>query len=129
VNLGAASFPAGTGGATAQDHTAVATKGPAMSDPSAQYAPPRSSAAGGRPYVIAGFVCALIAVGFLPIVLGPAAIVLGFLAHRKRDPLGRWVMIAGAIGMILGFVVGALVFAESQESAAPTLAAALGQSR
>ena len=100
-----------------------------MSHPSADYSPPRSSAAGGRPYVIAGFICAVVAVGFLPIVLGPIAVVLGFLAHRKHDPMGRWVMIVGVVGMLLGFALAALLFAESQEQAAQALSQALGQPR
>ncbi len=100
-----------------------------MSNPSAEYSPPRPSAAGGRPYVIAGFICAIVAVVLLPIVLGPIAVVLGFLAYRKNDPMGRSVMIAGVVGTLLGVVLGALIFAGSQEQAALALAEAVAQSR
>ena len=100
-----------------------------MSNPSADYSPPRSSTAGGRPYAIAGFFCAVVAVVFLPIVLGPIAVVLGHLAHRKSDPMGRWVMVAGVVGMLLGLALGALVFAESQEQAALALAQAVALRR
>jgi len=92
-----------------------------VSNSSAEYAPPRSSSRAGRPYVIAGFICAAVAIVFLPIVLGPVAVVLGFLAHRKGDRLGRWVMAAGVVGMVLGFALGALVFAEAQRQGALAL--------
>ncbi len=73
--------------------------------------------------MLIGFVCALVAVFFLPIVLGPVAVVLGVVAHRKRDPLGRWVIAAGVLGTVLGFALGALVFAKVQPSALGVLAA------
>ncbi len=73
--------------------------------------------------MLAGFVCAAVAVFFLPIVLGPVAVVLGLVAHRKGDPLGRWVMAAGVLGTVLGFALGALVFAKVQPSALVALTA------
>ena len=95
-----------------------------MSHPSTDYPPPpAASQSGGRPYALAGFVCAAVAVFFLPIVLGPAAVVLGFVAHRKGDPLGRWAIAAGVLGTVLGFALGALVFAEVQQSALAALTA------
>lgn len=92
---------------------------------SAEYAPPSASASAGRPYVIAGFICAAVAVFLIPIVLGPAAIVLGIVAHRKRDPLGRWVIVAGVVGLALGLALGALVLhkVKQQQALAPVHAA------
>ena len=73
--------------------------------------------------MLVGFLCAAVAVFFLPIVLGPVAVVLGFVAHRKGDPLGRWVIGAGVLGTVLGFALGALVFAKLQQSALAALTA------
>ena len=89
-----------------------------MSHPSTDYAPPTTSASAGRPYAIAGFICAAIAVFLLPIVLGPIAIVLGVVAHRKGDPLGRWTIAAGVVGLALGFALGALVLHKVKEQSA-----------
>lgn len=82
---------------------------------STEYAPPSSSTSAGRPYAIAGFICAAVALLFLPIVLGPIAIVLGIVAHSKRDPLGRWVIVAGVVGLAVGLALGALVLHKVQQ--------------
>ena len=100
-----------------------------MSHSSSPYAPPSPTAQGSRPYVVAGFLCAVVAVFFLPIVLGPIAVVLGFLAHRKGDRTGRWVMVAGVLGTVLGFVLGALVFAQTTDSTALHALGAVAQTR
>jgi len=86
-----------------------------MSNPSADYAPRTTSGSPGRPYAVAGFICAVVAVFFLPIVLGPVAIALGIVAHLKGDPLGRWAIAAGAAGLVLGFALGALVLHKAKQ--------------
>jgi len=58
---------------------------------------------------VIGFVCAAIAVVFLPVVFGPAAIVLGFVAQRRGDPLATYVAIAGVIGLVAGVTLAAIV--------------------
>lgn len=88
-----------------------------MSQPASEYAPPRESARAGRPYAIGAFVCAVVAVFFLPIVLGPVAVVLGVVAYRKGDRLGRWAIAAGVLGTVLGFALGALVFNATKDGA------------
>jgi len=89
-----------------------------MSHPSADYAPPATSSSQGRPYAIAAFICAAVAVVLLPIVLGPIAIVLGVVAHSKGDPLGKWAIAAGVAGLALGFALGALVLNKAKEQSA-----------
>ncbi len=91
-----------------------------------QYAPPRPGSrgtGGGRPYAIGAFVCAVVAVFFLPVVLGPVAIVLGVVAHRKGDPLGRWAVVAGVVGLAAGLALGTLAAAKVHSSALALLRA------
>ena len=66
-----------------------------------------------RTMTIIGFVCAIVAILFLPILFGPAAIVLGIVAYRKGDRLGMWAAIAGAVCMIAGFAIGVALFASN----------------
>ncbi|TDC86391.1 hypothetical protein E1292_47990 [Nonomuraea deserti] len=58
---------------------------------------------------IIGFVCAAVAVLFIPILFGLAGIVLGIVGHTRGEPLGKWAAVAAGVGMILGFVLGILV--------------------
>ncbi|MFC9432567.1 hypothetical protein [Nocardia sp. NPDC057030] len=70
--------------------------------------PQRTS--GSQVFSIIGFVCAVIAVLFCPILFGPAGIVLGIVGHNKGEPLGKWAAITAGVTMIIGFLVGFLVF-------------------
>ncbi|WP_029900424.1 DUF4190 domain-containing protein [Nocardia brasiliensis] len=69
--------------------------------------PPRS---GSQVFSIVGFVCAVISVLFCPILFGPAGIILGIIGHTKGEPLGKWAAIAAGVGMVIGFLVGFLLF-------------------
>ena len=71
---------------------------------------------GARTMTIIGFVCAAISLLFLPIVFGPAAIVLGIVAYKKGDRLGMWAAVAGAAGLVIGMVLGMLVFAANNNA-------------
>ncbi|WP_345493289.1 hypothetical protein [Nocardia callitridis] len=64
----------------------------------------------GKVYSILGFVCAVIAILFCPILFGPAGIILGVVGHNNGEPLGKWAAIAAGVGMVLGFVLEFLVF-------------------
>ncbi|MGK8522156.1 hypothetical protein ACRS6B_11650 [Nocardia asteroides] len=70
--------------------------------------PPRQP--GSQVYSIIGFVCAVTAVLFCPILFGPAGIILGIVGHNKGESLGKWAAIAAGVGMVIGFVVGFVVF-------------------
>lgn len=63
----------------------------------------------GRTLSIIGFVLAGIALFLFPPVFGIAGAIVGYLGHRKGDPLGKWAagasIAAVVVGMILGFVV------------------------
>ncbi len=63
-----------------------------------------------RVMTILAFVFAAVAVLFLPIIFGPVAIVLAIIAMRKGDPLAKAALIAAIVGMIAGFVLGAVVY-------------------
>lgn len=61
----------------------------------------------GRTLSIVAFVLAAVAVFIVPIILGPIAAILGGVAMRKGDSLGRWALAAGIAATIIGMVVGA----------------------
>ncbi|MBF6466600.1 hypothetical protein IU427_15630 [Nocardia beijingensis] len=61
-------------------------------------------------YSIIGFVCAITAVLFCPMLFGPAGIILGIIGNNKGESLGKWAAIAAATGMVIGFIVGFAVF-------------------
>jgi hypothetical protein len=77
----------------------------AGAEPDAGYPPPRMPRPAGRGLAIAGLVVAVVAfLAFPP--LGVVSAVLGALARRKGDPLGRWVVFAGIIAAVAGAIVG-----------------------
>jgi len=59
---------------------------------------------------VGGLVCGILALGFCPILLGPAGIALGAVAVKKGDQKG-WIAVGVSIaGMLAGFVIGAAFF-------------------
>ena len=72
-----------------------------------------ASNSSARTMTIIGFICAAVSLLFLPIVFGPAAIVLGILAKSKGDPLGQWAAVAGALCMVAGMALGAWVMTQN----------------
>lgn len=72
--------------------------------------PPASSTANeGRPWTIAGLVCAIVALIFLPIVLGPLGAFLGFKGQAKGDPKGRLVGIGAIVATFVGMAISLAV--------------------
>lgn len=63
----------------------------------------------GNGLAIAAIVMGALALLFLPIILGPAAIICGGIAMRRGQPLGRVGLMVGVIGMVAGFILGAIV--------------------
>ena len=64
----------------------------------------------GRIYSIIGLVCAIISLLFIPILFGPAAIILGIIARKKGDlNFGLIVIILGAVFMVIGMILGIAV--------------------
>ncbi|WP_336206626.1 hypothetical protein [Nonomuraea sp. LPB2021202275-12-8] len=58
---------------------------------------------------IIGFVCAAIALLFIPILFGIAGIVLGIVGHTRGESLGKWAAITAGVTMIVGMVLGYIV--------------------
>ncbi|CAN5796235.1 hypothetical protein BH20ACT6_BH20ACT6_04920 [soil metagenome] len=52
----------------------------------------------------------MIAVFFLPPLFGIAGIVLGAIAVRKGERLGWWAVGVSIAGLVLGLILGAVVF-------------------
>ena len=70
------------------------------------YTPTRHSATGARVCTILGFVCAVVAVLFLPPVLGLVGLVLGLVGGMLGDrPLGWYAAVAGIVGGVLGMIL------------------------
>jgi hypothetical protein len=61
-----------------------------------------------RALSIAGIVLGLLSVVLLPVVVGPAAAVCGYLGQRNGDRLGTWSMGVAVVGMIVGLVLQGL---------------------
>ena len=55
----------------------------------------------------------MVGIAFIPILLCPIGGVLGFLAYRQGESLGRVTMIVAGICLVLGFVLGAVVLTAS----------------
>lgn len=68
-----------------------------------------SASSAARICAIVGFVCAAISLLFIPIVFGPAAIILGIIATVKGDRLGKWTIIAGVVGFVGGIALAAAI--------------------
>ena len=63
----------------------------------------------GNTLSIIGIVCGVLAVLILPIVFGPAGLVLGFIGRSKGERLSTIAIIVAAVGMVLGLVLGYLI--------------------
>jgi hypothetical protein len=63
-----------------------------------------------RVFVILAFVFGAVAILFLPIIFGPAAIILAVIGLQKGDPLGRWAVGFAIAATIAGFALGFLVY-------------------
>lgn len=67
----------------------------------------------GKVLAILGFVFGAVAILFLPILFGPAGIICSAISMSKREPLGKPALIFSIAATILGFILGAVVFAAS----------------
>lgn len=68
----------------------------------------------GRGLTIGAWVCAGLAVLILPIIVGPAGMVLGLLASAKGDRAGRWAALGALGGMILGLLLALWAYRATQ---------------
>ena len=75
--------------------------------------PTTSASSGARVLSILAIVFGGLAVLFMPILFGPAGIVCGAIGTSKGDRLGKVGLIVAVVGMIAGFVLGALVYSST----------------
>jgi hypothetical protein len=63
----------------------------------------------GRSFTIASVVCSVIALIFLPIILGPLGIIFGFVGHARGDRYGKWAGIFGIVATVVGMLLSYIV--------------------
>lgn len=72
---------------------------------------PASAGSSARILSIVGAVLGAVSILFVPIILGPAGAVLGFIGYAKGDkPLGLYVGIGSLIAMVIGMALGVMVW-------------------
>jgi hypothetical protein len=88
------------------------------SNPQHPAPPPYAAAqqATGNTLSIIGIVLGCIAVVFCPPGFGIAGIVLGIIGNSKGERLGKVAIIVSAVGLVLGLVLGAIVFTSMRDS-------------
>lgn len=72
--------------------------------------PPRQ---GAQIFSIIAIICGVLAILILPIIFGPIGIILGFVARSRHEPLWKVAIGVAAAGMVLGFVLGAIVLSNN----------------
>jgi hypothetical protein len=75
--------------------------------PSGEAAP--KPPADGNGYSTAGIILGAIAFLFFPIICGPAGLILGGIAKSKGESRAVVALVVSGTGMIVGFILGALV--------------------
>ncbi|GAA4698428.1 hypothetical protein [Nocardioides nanhaiensis] len=63
---------------------------------------------------IIGIVCGVVAVLFFPIVFGPLGLILGGIGKSRGEKLSTIALVVAAVGMVVGFLLGALVYSSTQ---------------
>lgn len=80
-------------------------------DPTAEPArAPDSEHLEGRGYTVSSFVMAVLAILVIPPLHGIIGAVLGYIGHRKGDPLGKTAMLCSLAAMVVGSIVAAFAF-------------------
>ena len=62
-----------------------------------------------------GIMCAVVAVFFLPIIIGPVGMILGAIGASRGERGAPVAIILSLFGTVLGFMLGAAVFMEMNE--------------
>jgi len=69
----------------------------------------QSTPKSGNTFSIIAIVLAAIGFLLLPIVLGPAAIILAVIAKNKKEKLANVALTVGILGTIIGMILGAII--------------------
>jgi hypothetical protein len=64
---------------------------------------------GAQIFSILAIICGVLAILILPIVFGPIGIILAVVANRRAEPLWKVALGVAVGGMVLGFILGAIV--------------------
>ena len=87
----------------------VAADSGAYGQPEAGAYPPPPETGRGHGFTIASVVCSVVALVFLPIILGPLGIIFGFVGHSRGERYGKWAGLFGIVATIVGMVLGYIV--------------------
>jgi hypothetical protein len=69
---------------------------------------------GSSPWSLAAIVCGALAVLFVPIVLGPLGMIFAGIALSKKEPRGALGMGIAIGGMVVGFILSALMYSATR---------------
>lgn len=83
-----------------------------MPAPPAMHMAPTARATGNS-FSIAGIICGGIAFLFLPIILGPAGLVLGAVGKSKGEDKAVLALIVSGLGLVIGMILGAAIGAST----------------
>lgn len=68
-------------------------------------------------YIVGAIICAVLSLGFFPVIFGPAAIFLSYKVKTRGDVItGSILMAVSAVTMVLGVVIGAVIGFEAATS-------------
>ena len=67
----------------------------------------------GNTLSIIGIVCGVVAVIFLPILFGPAGIILGVIGRTRHERLSTIAIVVAVVGMIVGFILSYVVMKQA----------------
>lgn len=70
-----------------------------------------TGSAPAKGFAVAGLVCGLVAFLLLPIVLGPLGIIFGAVSWSKGNKLGMAATIVSICGLVIGMILGYIVWA------------------
>ena len=70
--------------------------------------PPTQGIPPAQGIAVLGAGVAGMAIFVIPLVLGPVAMILGVVAIKKGEPRGKWVIVAAAVCIVLGLLLGLL---------------------
>ena len=71
----------------------------------------------GRPFTIASFVCAAVAIVVLPLFVGIAGVVLGIVGRSRGDRLANWAIVASIVGAAIGMVLAYVIWRDANDDA------------
>ena len=77
--------------------------------PAPVFSAPRPTSPGNT-FSVIGIICGAIAFLLLPIVFGPAGLILGAVAKSKGEDKAVLAMIVSGLGLVVGMIIGALVY-------------------